>query len=106
MFHLKDFVDVSAMALGIKPEVVSIPFEVLQAKGELGGQYAYNRSWVVGINRAKKDLGFQPTAFSDYVATTACWFRDCWEGDRKKLLTTRPQELALAKKWKDLVSSI
>lgn len=96
---LREFLEVSAQALGAKQEFVSIPFETA---GELGGPFAYNRSWIPDISRAGSVLGYRPTPWLDFASMTATWFRDSWSGDMQKLLESRPKELELARRWAQL----
>ncbi len=100
---LRDFVEESARAMGLMPDYVEIPSEIL---GEMGGPWAPMVNLVPDISAARKDFGFEPTPFVDFVHSTAHWFRDCWRGDEKKLLATRDKELKLATSWKKLVEQI
>lgn len=95
---LKDYLEVTARALGITPEWISIPREVL---GELGGPLATMANIIPSITKAMNDFGYRPTPFAKFATTTALWFRDHWQGDKAKLLETRSQELALAQQWKE-----
>lgn len=100
---LKDFIGESARAMGLMPDYLDVPADIL---GEMGGPWAPMVNLVPDISAAKKDFGFQPTPFVDFIQSTALWFRDHWRGDEKKLLSTREQELQLAARWKKLVAQI
>jgi nucleoside-diphosphate-sugar epimerase len=100
---LRDFVEESARALGIVPDYMDIPFDLL---GDLGGPWSTMVNIVPDISAAKKDFDFSPTPFEEFIHSTAHWYRDHWRGDKKKLLETREKELALATKWKKLVASL
>lgn len=98
---LKDFLDESAKHLGVRPQYVSIPQELL---GELGGPHAPMVNIVVDISKAERELGFQPTPFPAFIKETTLWFKDQWKGSLSSLLATRNQELALAQKWQSVVA--
>jgi nucleoside-diphosphate-sugar epimerase len=98
---LRDFIDENARIFGVKPELVSLPFE---SAGELGGPYAYSSNWIPDIDLAKRDLGFVPTPFRNFVKLSADWFREHWRGDEKKLFETREKEVALAERAKTFFS--
>lgn len=97
---LKDFIEESAHALGITPQFINLPAEVV---GELAGPHSPMSNLIVDITQAEIDLGFRPTPFSQFVRETALWFRDHWTSKSPELLKTRPQELALAQKWQSLL---
>jgi len=103
---LRDFIDESAAALGLKPQYISVPTEFLGGPLNLGGPLSLIRPWIPSIEAARRDLKFVPTPWDDVVATTATWFRDCWSGDEKKLLETREKELKLADQWVKLTAPL
>lgn len=94
---LKDFLLVSAQALGIAPQYVNLPYEALSE--ELAGPYGSMVNVIPSIDRATTDLGFHSTPFEQYVAETALWFRDHFLGDADALRSTRKQELEIAAVW-------
>ena len=91
---LKDFILESAKALRLKPELISVPLEEL---GEMAGDYASMINLVPDIAAAKRDFGFTHTPFPEFAASSALWFRDNWNKDKKGILETRPRELEFAK---------
>jgi nucleoside-diphosphate-sugar epimerase len=92
---LRDFIDESAHVLGVKPQYVPAPLEVL---GELGGPFAHDRNWIPDIEAATRDLGFIPTPWPDIAEISANWFRDYVKED-PKVFETRAAELEFAAKW-------
>lgn len=97
---LKDFIDESAKHLGVKPVYVNLPAELV---GELAGPHASMINMIVDISRAEKDLQFKPTSFPEFARETAIWFKEYWKGDKEQLLASRPKELVLAQKWKNVL---
>jgi nucleoside-diphosphate-sugar epimerase len=97
---LKDFIDESAKHLGVQPQYINLPAECV---GELAGPHASMINMIVDISRAERELQFKPTPFAEFCRETALWFREHWKGDSNQLLATRPKELALALKWKNVV---
>lgn len=97
---LKDFLDESARVLGVSPHYVNIPTELL---GDLGGPHASMVNIIVDSSRAEKELGFKPTPFVEFIKETSNWFKEHWKGNLEELLKTRPQELIIAQKWKNVV---
>jgi nucleoside-diphosphate-sugar epimerase len=99
---LRNFIEDSAIALGVQPKLVNAPLELL---GELAGPYATMVNLVPDINAAVHDLGYKPTPWSEWAASTAQWFREHWKGDEAKLLESRPRELAFLEKWEKMLES-
>jgi len=97
---LRHFIEESAFALGIQPQLVSIPSEFL---GDLGGPYAtaVMTNLVPDNHAAETDFGYLTTPWTDFAAISAQWFRDHWRGDANKLFATRREELALAQQWQE-----
>lgn len=97
---LRNFIDESAYALGIQPQLVSVPSEFL---GDLGGPYAtaVMTNLVQDNSAAETDFGYRTTPWVDFAAVSAQWFRDHWRGDATKLFATRKEELALAQQWQE-----
>ncbi len=100
---LRDFVEESARALGIMPDYMDVPFDVL---GDLGGPWSTMVNVIPDISAARKDFGFAPTPFEQFAFETAHWFRDHWKGDSRKLLESRERELAFGSRWKKMVESV
>lgn len=98
---LKDFLDESAKHLGVRPQYVNIPSDL---PGEWGGPHASMVNIVVDISLAEKELNFKPTPFPTFIRETTLWFKEKWKGDLGSLLKTRPQELVLAQKWKNVLA--
>lgn len=97
---LKDFIDESAQHIGVDPNYVSVPSEII---GELGGPHSSMVNIVVDIQKAERELGFKPTPFAQMIQETTEWFKAQWKGDREEILKTRPQELVLGQKWKNVM---
>jgi nucleoside-diphosphate-sugar epimerase len=100
---LRDFVEESARALGIMPDYMDVPFDIL---GDLGGPWSTMVNIIPDISAARKDFGFAPTSFEEIVFETAHWFRDHWKGDSRKLLESRDKELAFGSQWKKVLDSV
>lgn len=99
---LRNFLEVSADALGVALDAVPLPS--LWA-GELGGPLANLVNVVPSIDAARRDLGWAPTPFAKFVADTARWFRRAYEEGPaeirqryRQLLATRAEERTLADK--------
>lgn len=97
---LKDFLDESAKHLGVSPQYVSIPSEIA---GELAGPHGSMINIIPEISEAERDLNLSPTPFSQFIKETTHWFKEHWKGNRENLLRTRPLELLLAQKWKNVI---
>ena len=51
----------------------------------------------------------QPVALMtsrEVVESTAVWFKENWKGDEAKILQTREEEIALARKWQTAVGEL
>jgi nucleoside-diphosphate-sugar epimerase len=96
---LSDYLHASADVLGIKPKLIFMPMTWME---HFAGPLGMTRNWILSPELAKKELGFQHPAWTEFVANSARWFRDEWKGDRSKLLETRIQELEIARKFGEI----
>ncbi len=93
---LRDFLEVSARAMGVSPTWVSVPTESL---GDWGGTYANLTHFIPDITRAVTDLNFTTTPWERFVEETAHWYLKEYDGDRSAHLKTRGEELRFATQW-------
>ena len=93
---LSDFINESALNLGIKPDYVPAPSRWL---GSLGGPFTKITSTFLDVSRATKELGLKPSPFKNFIRITAQWFRDypLHESDLKLLLSNRKTEIHLCR---------
>lgn len=97
---LKDFLDESAKCLGVVPNYVSVPLEIAK---DLGGPHSSMINIIPDISEAERDLELRPTPFPQFIKETTNWFKEHWKGSREELLKSRPLELLLAQKWKNVI---
>jgi len=98
---LRGFVEESAHALGIVPDWIDIPSDILKEKG---GPFADMINLIFDTTPAREDFEFETTPWAVFARETAEWFRDRWQGNDLELLASREDELQLATRWKSLLN--
>jgi nucleoside-diphosphate-sugar epimerase len=100
---LADFVHASARVLGVAPEIVSVPRDVLAAAGlppDEISPFSVWRNALHDIERAQSRLGFRPTPFEDWLPVAIEWHRRERAGAEPPGWAHRPRELAFAERWR------
>jgi nucleoside-diphosphate-sugar epimerase len=92
---LRQFVEMTAAALGKRPALVSVPAEWLQRVnlGTAFSPYTHDHDIVLDIAAAQRDLLFEPTPFASWCEQLVHHFRSTWSGQPSRLYATRPLEL-------------
>ena len=98
---LKDLVNTAAEALGIEPNIVNVPQDVMQERElEYADPYGGMINFVMSVHRAQADLGYQSTPFKTWITETALWYRDVYAGDDSPGYHHRGEEIAFARWYK------
>ena len=101
---LKDLIDASAEALGVKPNLVSIPQDVIaQSDLEYADPYGRMINFIPSVQRVQAELGYVSTPFREWIGETAIWFRDEYQGPDTEGYGRRDQEVAFAEWYRDRV---
>jgi nucleoside-diphosphate-sugar epimerase len=101
---LRQFVEASAAALGLRPTLVSVPSEWL-VRLNLGtsfSPYTHDHDIVLDTSAAQRDLLFEPTPFLAWSDQLAADFRAQWNGTPSHLYATRALELRLVQELAQL----
>lgn len=95
----RDFIEASAQALEIDPELVNVPRETLEgADFEYADPYSGLENFIPSVRRVQGDLGYQSTPYRDWVKETARWYRDHYQGEDSAGYGQREREAAFADK--------
>lgn len=97
LITLRGFLEEAAQVLGLQPDFVSVPAEIL---GDWGGPWAPMAPFVPSIERAEKELSFRPQPFQEWAKEAALWFRDRYATRKDALLAGRAEERAFAERWR------
>ncbi len=101
---LKQFVEATAVTLGLRPTLVAVPSEWL-ARLNLGttfSPYTHDHDIVLDTSAAQRDLLFEPTPFLTWCDQLVADFRSRWTGSPSLLYATRPLELRLVQELAQL----
>lgn len=105
---LRGFVLAAARVLGREPELVDIPWDVLESSG-LGTEFSplsTRRPFVLVTERARRDLGFVTTPFPVWLERTIHWFQREYRGAPPENLRRRAQEADLIARYRGAVSPL
>lgn len=99
---LRSFVQKAARIIGVEPELVDIPAEILR-RASLGTPFSpfFNRRpFVLDVRKAKKDLQFFSTPLETWLQKTIRWFFEQYEGGPPENYALRDRELDLIARYK------
>jgi nucleoside-diphosphate-sugar epimerase len=97
--------ETAAVALGQPADLVSVPGEVLDRVGLSGGPYAGQVNFLPVIDRAVRDLGYQPTPFKTWLARTVEWYQANSAPDSEGY-ANRQAELDFATRWRAHIANL
>jgi nucleoside-diphosphate-sugar epimerase len=105
---LRAFVHEAARILGREPEIVDIPWDVLNASGLGTGisPLSTRRPFVLVTDKARRDLGFTATPFSSWLEKTIRWFREEYRGEPPDNYLRRDLEPAFVGRYRSAVASL
>lgn len=107
IIQLTDLIETSAEALGVEPDIVSIPHQTLQDAGfEYPETYAPVQNFVPSIEKAQSELSYTTTSFEDWIAETARWYRDHYQGEDSKGYDQRDAEVRFAEAYRQAVAQL
>ncbi len=94
---LKKLIDLSAEALDVKPELVSVPTEVFkQTEFEYPETYGNMINFMLDNSKAESELGYTTTSFKDWLTSTVHWYRDEYQGKDSAGYEHRDREVKFA----------
>lgn len=100
---LRQFVELSAAALGVEVEILDLPRSLLQAAGiDPDGLSPYSvwANHLQSISRARAELGFEPTALADWLPATVAWHTEQRRNVEPPGWELRAAETKLLERWK------
>ena len=103
---LREFVLKAARILGVNPELVDIPRQVLDGSG-LGvgfSPFSSRRPFILSTERAERELGFKPTPFKDWLERVVRWFKEEYRGGPPENYGRREEEAIFARRYLKAVS--
>ena len=107
IIQLTDLIHGAAKALGVEPDLVSIPGETLQDAGfEYPETYAPVQNFVPSIEKAQSELSYTTTPFEAWIAETARWYRDHYQGEDAKGYEQRDAEVRFAQAYRQAVAQL
>ena len=95
--RLIDWVELLASCLGVQPEVIPIPLDVLEKAG-----FTYAEGWVLrgtltfDVSKAIADLNFQPTAIEEWTKMVAQWYQESTHANDSPGYADRDKEIEFA----------
>lgn len=105
---LRSFVQEAARLLGREPEIVDIPWDVLESSGPGVGisPLSTRRPFVLVVDKARRDLGFSATPFPVWLDKTIRWFREEYLGGPPENYRRRAFEAEFVGRYREAVSSL
>jgi nucleoside-diphosphate-sugar epimerase len=105
---LRAFVLAAARVLEREPELVDVPWDVLESSG-LGLEFSplsTRRPFVLVVDKARRDLGFAATPFPVWLERTIRWFREEYRGAPPENYRRRSLEGELIGRYRAAVSPL
>ena len=101
-FRHVDWVELAARCLAVKPNLVSIPAEVMRDAGFVYAEpWTYTATFTFDVSRAVADLGFRPTSVESWTDITARWYRDAQHSEDTAGYADRALEVLFAQTFVD-----
>ena len=106
-FRLVDWVELAAKCLGVKPNLVNMPADVIKkADFEYVENWTYSATFTVDISKAVTELGFRPTPIETWTATTAHWYQETIHENDSPGYADREKEIEFAEKYLEKIASL
>jgi nucleoside-diphosphate-sugar epimerase len=105
---LRAFVHEAARVLGREPELVDIPWDVLESSG-LGVQFSplsTRRPFVLVVDKARRDLDFSATPFPVWLERTIRWFKEEYRGAPPENYSRRNLEAEFVGRYRAAVAPL
>ena len=99
-YRLVEWVELLASCLGVHPNVIPIPIDVLQK-----ADFTYAEGWVLrgtltfDVSKAVADLGFQPTPIEKWTKMVAQWYQETTHANDSPGYADREKEIEFAEKY-------
>ncbi|MFB6285782.1 MAG: NAD-dependent epimerase/dehydratase family protein [Candidatus Bipolaricaulia bacterium] len=107
IIQLTDLIETSADALGVEPDIVPIARRTLENAGfEYPETYAPVQNFIPSIEKAQSELSYTTTPFPEWIAQTARWYRDHYQGDDSKGYERRDAEVRFAEAYRQSVDQL
>jgi len=107
IIQLTDLIHAAAEALGVEADIVPIPHQALQGAGlEYPETYAPVQNFIPSVEKAQSELSYTTTPFEDWIAETARWYRDRYQGEDSRGYDRRDQEVQFAQAYRDAVAQL
>ena len=108
VMSVRSFVLKSADFLGKKPEIVDVPWQVLEETG-LGtslSPFSTRRPFILSTEKAKRDLDFSSTPVDVWLGKTISWFMEHYKGELPDNYKARAKEIDFVRKFREAVRSL
>ncbi len=104
---LIDLLKTAAKALDVRPNLVHVPAEILEASGfEYPEPYAQMMNFILDISKAVGEINFRTTPFADWLAETVRWYHDSYRGKDSTGYENRQMEVEFVQRFQQAVSSL
>jgi 2'-hydroxyisoflavone reductase len=101
--RLIDLINTSAEALGVEPDLVNVGADLFKQKEfSYPESYANMTNLTPTIYKAEADLGYTTTPYKEWLAETAIWYRDSYEGKDSAGYEQRDAEVEFVKWFRSL----
>ncbi|MDD2773365.1 MAG: NAD-dependent epimerase/dehydratase family protein [Elusimicrobiales bacterium] len=99
---LREWLELSAFLMQLKPELVSIPMDWLAKNGFSPdwSPYYHPGNYVLGIMKAETLLDWKSADRKKWMAETIAWYFSEYSGHKPENYAHRAAELELVKRWK------
>lgn len=108
VMSVRSFVLKSADFLGRKPELVDIPWQVLEEAG-LGtslSPFSSRRPFILSTEKAARDLNFSSTPVETWLGRTISWFQEQYKGGLPDNYKARTKEIAFVQEFREALRSL
>lgn len=106
-YRLVKWVELAANCLGVRPNMVHIPVDVLQK-----ADFSYAENWVLrgtltfDVSKAVADLDFQPTPIEAWTKMVAQWYQETPHANDSPGYADREKEIEFVEKYLEKIAQL
>ncbi len=104
--NLKELLERASQVMGVSPEFVPIPYDVLKKAGWSASSSPFfnRRPLVLDTRRAETELGFSATGVETWLERTIRWFTDEYRGGPPESYRSRDDEVRIIRDYRKALS--
>lgn len=106
IFRVVDWLHEAAQLLGVVPQFVNVPADVLDSSYPTYNEGVFLATYVTDLSKAIEELGYTTTPQSIWLGETVRWYRDSYKGPDSPGYDGRQKEIDFARQYQATISHL